>query len=375
MKETHNVRLLVVEDDSDYLTRILTRLKRYGYADPDTASTEDEALHSLANNYYDVIVSDMRLGNNGSGGFVVIDEVQRRNITSVVIILTANDTLADCHKALRAGRGWDYISKTKSEGSALDELHESIKEALARLNRWGNRHDEVWIQDNLDGLREKYPNQFIAVINNTVIESAETEVEIKQLLAERRLPLFLPVIRKVEIALPHGIPVIELIRRDASAPEEGRHLEFKSTLLWDINLEKKNEDLRLVVLKTIVAFLNTEGGTLLIGVKDDGNIYGIEKDFEYANSSKRNRDGFELHLWDVIGTQIGRAFSAYIKFRFEFIDDKTVCAVDVLKSPEPAFLPGKRDKNIREFYIRSGNNSRELDAEQMYKHLRMKKWV
>jgi ActR/RegA family two-component response regulator len=78
MKETHNVRLLVVEDDSDYLTRILTRLKRYGYADPDTASTEDEALHSLANNYYDVIVSDMRLGNNGSGGFVVIDSNSRR---------------------------------------------------------------------------------------------------------------------------------------------------------------------------------------------------------------------------------------------------------------------------------------------------------
>ena len=375
MKETHNARILIVEDDSDYLSSILRRLKRYGYADPDTACTEEEALHSLANHHYDVIVSDMRLGSNSSGGFTVVDEVQRRNITSVVIVLTANDTVVDCRKALRAGRCWDYISKTTSEVSALEELHTSVQEALVWLNRWGNRHDEAWIQDNLDDLRQRYPNKFIAVINNTVIESAETEVEIKQLLSERRLPLFLPVVRKIEITLPHGIPVSELIRRNADMPEEGRHLEFKSTLLWDVNLEKKNEDLRLVVLKTIVAFLNTEGGTLLIGVKDDGSIYGVEKDFEIAHVSKKNRDGFELHLWDVIGTQIGRAFSAYITFRFEYLEDKTVCAVDVLKSPEPAFLPGKKDKNIREFYIRSGNNSRELDAEQMYKHLRMKKWV
>lgn len=255
MKETHNARILVVEDDSDYLLRILSRLKKYGYAAPDTARTEEEAQHFLANRHYDVIVSDMRLGNNSSGGFAVVEEVQRRNITSVVIVLTANDTVADCRNALRAGRCWDYISKTIAEGSALDELHKSIQDALTWLNHWGNRHDEVWIQDNLDSLRGKYPNQFIAVINNTVIEAAKTKDELKQRLAERRLPLFLPVIRKIEITLPHGIPVIELIRRDASAPEEGRHLEFKSTLLWDVKLEKRNEDLRLVVLKTIVAFL------------------------------------------------------------------------------------------------------------------------
>ena len=370
MKKIGNARILVVEDDNDYLTGICRRLKRHGYADPDTASTEDEAREYLDNNHYDVIVADMRLGANSAGGFTVVDEVHQRNITSVVIVLTANDTVADCRKALRGGRCWDYINKTMEQGSALEELHISIQEALAWLNRWGNQHDEIWIQENIDELRKKYPNQFIAVMSNTVIEVAQTEDELKQNLMERRLPLFLSTIRKIEMNLPHGIAVTELLRCDVNT-DEGRHLEFKSTLLWDIRQAKKNVALRFTVLKTIAAFLNTEGGTLLIGVEDDGNIYGIEKDLSIA-SRKRDKDGFELHIWDAIDSQIGTAFAKYIKLRFETIENKVVCVLDVSQSPDLAFIISK---NNRAFYIRSGNSSRELDVEQMYKHLKMKKWI
>lgn len=104
MKDIHTARILVVEDDGDYLTQILSRMQKYGYADPDAARNETEAQQCLAQNHYDVIVCDMRLGSNGAGGFAVVDEVQRRNITSVVIVLTANDTVTDCRKALRGGR-------------------------------------------------------------------------------------------------------------------------------------------------------------------------------------------------------------------------------------------------------------------------------
>jgi len=377
MKNPENARILVVEDDNEYLQRILKRLQRYGYAEPDTATDENQARACLDTHHYDVIVTDMRLGGNSGGGFAVVDEVQQRNITSVIIVLTANDTVGDCRKALRGGRCWDYISKMMEETSALEELHQSIQEALTWLNRWGNRQDETWIQDNLDSLQENYRDQFIAVINNTVIESAASEEELNQRLTERRLPLFLPVIRKIEISLPHGVPVAELIKRDTGNADEGRHLEFKSTLLWDIKQNKKNEELEFNVLKTIAAFLNTEGGTLLIGVQDDASVYGIEQDFTVAHSQpgKQNRDGFELHVWDIISQKLGRAFSDYIKLRFEILEEKTVCAVDVLKAPEAAFLPSKKDNSIKEFYIRSGNNSRAFDAEQLYRHLRMKKWI
>lgn len=372
-----NTRILVVEDDGDYLERILTRLDKKGYAPPDTARSEEEARQCLEQSHYDVIVADMRLGQNSAGGFAVVDEVQQRNITSVVIILTANDTVIDCRKALRGGRCWDYICKTMEEGSALEELHDSIQEALLWLNRWGNRHDEAWIQDNLDILREKYLDQFVAVINSTVIESAATETELKKHLKERRLPSFLPIIRKIEMNLPHGIPIVELVKRDVDKPDEGRHLEFKSTLLWDIKRELANEKLRFVVLKTIAAFLNTEGGTLLIGVEDDGGIYGIEQDFPHVQRKpgRQNRDGFEGHLWDNITSKIGLPFTQYIKIRFEQLENKTVCAVDVSKASQPAFLISQKDKNLKEFYIRPGNQTNSLDMKDMYEHLRMKKWV
>ncbi|MCP4701844.1 MAG: response regulator [Gammaproteobacteria bacterium] len=374
---SHNARILVVEDDNDYLQRILSRLQKNGYTAPDTARNEEEARHCLEQNHYDVIIADMRLGSDNAGGFAVVDEVKLRNITSVIIVLSANDTVADCRKALRGGRCWDYISKTMEEGSALEELHRSMQEALTWLNRWGNRQDEAWIQDNLDSLREKYPEQFVAVINNTVIESAATAEKLKQHLEERRLPLFLPVIRKIETALPHCVPVAELVRREVDKPDEGRHLEFKSTLLWNIRGERADNKMRFAVLKTIAAFLNTEGGTLLIGVEDDGNIYGIEQDFPHVQKKpeRQNRDGFEGHLWDAIKSQIGIPFAQYIKLRFELQEGgKTVCAADVLKAPEPAFLISLKDRNLKEFYIRPGNQTEALDMEQMYKYLRMKKW-
>jgi hypothetical protein len=67
-------------------------------------------------------------------------------------------------------------------------------------------------------------------------------------------------------------------------------------------------------------------------------------------------------------------FQKYINLRFEQLEGKTVCAADVLKAPEPAFLISLKDRNLKEFYIRPGNQTESLDMEQMYRHLRMKKW-
>jgi type I restriction enzyme R subunit len=82
----------------------------------------------------------------------------------------------------------------------------------------------------------------------------------------------------------------ELIKRG-----ESRTLEFKSTLRWD--LKENRQDDKLVthaVLETIAAFLNTEGGDLLIGVADDGGIVGIERD------QLESDDKFMRHLAQVV---------------------------------------------------------------------------
>lgn len=55
-------------------------------------------------------------------------------------------------------------------------------------------------------------------------------------------------------------------------------VEFKSTLRINLHTGEKDPRIELAVLKTIAAFLNSSGGTLLIGVNDDGEPLGVEAD-------------------------------------------------------------------------------------------------
>lgn len=348
-------KILVIEDDCDYLERILARLNKKGYQAITSVNTVTDAINEL-NHHYDVIVADMRLGQDSTGGFTIVEEIQQRNITSIVIILTANDSIKDCRKALRGGLCWDYIPKTMTEGSALEELHDSIQMGLTSRD---NRQDTEWIEANQDELLNLYAGKYIAVINHQVIVVADNNEQIKAELEKLGLPLFVTVIRKIETRLPS---ITELITQG-----ESENLEFKSTLSWGVKENRKLDALHYAVLKTIVAFLNSGNGALLIGVADDKKIYGLEKDFSLSKT--HDVDGFELRLGDFILENIGKAFAEYIKIRFEVIGEKYVCAVDVCKAPELAFL---KEKGTKKFYIRSGNSSCDLNVEEMYNYLKMR---
>ena len=369
-----DIRLLIVEDDANYMELIIRRLKRYGYTEIDQARSVDEARSRMGSYFYDVIVTDMRLDDDSNGGFEVMEEVEKKLVTSVVIVLTANDSVPDCRRALRGGRVrcWDYISKmlTGTGGSALDDLCHSIQMAVDHHHGHGSRLDSDWIEESLDQLQRAYPDQFVAVLNKTVIAYDSTETGLKVQLRDRDLPLFLPLIRKISTHFPRDISVETLVERGIM--EEGPHLEFKSTLLWDINREVKNEQLCLSVLKTIAGFCNTNGGTLLIGVRDAGEICGIENDFGVISSrpQRRNRDGFLLYLRNEIESKIGKIFQEYIQCRFESVQGKTVCAVDVSRTPEPAFVLSKGRKD---FYVRHGNRTTPMNVEEMYRHFRSRR--
>jgi CheY-like chemotaxis protein len=261
-----DVSILMVEDNPRYLAELQEWLKELGYQHFATAENIEQAKERL-NQHFDVIIADMRLGQQTDSGFEVLDEVQRRKITSIVLILTANDTSADCRRAFRAG-AFDYISKNM-KGNVFEEVDRSVQDAMRYINRWGNQHDEAWIQENKEQLLRNYLRKYIAVINNSVIESADTEEALKQQIQERKLPLFLPVIRKMTIEMPHGVSVAELLKwKD----REDNLVEFKSTLEWDVKENKKNSELIFSTLKSLAAFLNSEGGTLVIGVEDDKNM-------------------------------------------------------------------------------------------------------
>ena len=133
---------------------------------------------------------------------------------------------------------------------------------------------------------------------------------------------------------------------------EDEKLEMKSTLRFDLLEGSINKKLEYVVAKTISAFLNSEGGTLIIGVDDDGNILGLEKDMETL--SKQNSDGFELHLRQVIKKYLGENYEKYLKISFPKIEDKEICLIKISKSGKPVFVNFEGNES---FFVRIGNSS------------------
>ncbi len=147
---------------------------------------------------------------------------------------------------------------------------------------------------------------------------------------------------------------------------ESKTLEFKSTLRW--NLKEDRKDDRVIthaVLKTVAAFLNTEGGDLLIGVADDGSIVGIENDgFE-------TDDAFMRHLAQVVRNGLGDRAGTCIDPRVQVVQGKAVCVVSCQRSPEPVFLRWKGMEKSPEgdFFVRSGPGTVRLSPEDTARYI------
>lgn len=133
---------------------------------------------------------------------------------------------------------------------------------------------------------------------------------------------------------------------------ENEAFEMKSTLRFDMRQGIVSKKLEYVVSKTISAFLNSNGGTLIIGVDDDGNILGLEKDIKTL--SKANKDGFELHLRQIIKKYLGLDFEKHIKIEFRMVDEKEICVVKILRSDKPIFINYEGNE---QFFVRNGNSS------------------
>lgn len=142
---------------------------------------------------------------------------------------------------------------------------------------------------------------------------------------------------------------------------ESNRLEFKSTLRTNLETGETDKRMEKAVLKTIVAFLNTDGGNLLIGVDDDGDIIGADV------QSFENKDKMGLHLTNLIASKIGNSFLPFITFNLIDFDDKVVIRVKCDPCPMPVFY---KDGKIEIFYVRSGPRTEELTGMTLISYIR-----
>jgi ActR/RegA family two-component response regulator len=161
---------------------------------------------------------------------------------------------------------------------------------------------------------------------------------------------------------------IELDIPTLIARGESDDLEFKSSARWDVRANRVNKDLERVVIKTIAAFLNSEkGGILLVGIDDHGNIIGIQAD--YNTLGKKNRDGYETYLTDLLLTAFGKDLSMFLQISFHQIEDKEICCIKVKPSTKAVFV--NEDKN-EHLYIRTGNSTRLLSTREAIEYCKLR---
>ncbi len=149
------------------------------------------------------------------------------------------------------------------------------------------------------------------------------------------------------------------------ASGEGTSVEFKHCLLKDVEGTKGRRELRKEVAKTIAAFMNTRGGTLLIGVSDDGRPVGIEDDLKELPPDRRNVDQYALNIRNVINDHLGTEYSPLVEISFDESAGCTVCIVTVTRSREPAYF---RDQ-AEAFYIRTGGATSILDVKAAVRYI------
>ncbi len=144
---------------------------------------------------------------------------------------------------------------------------------------------------------------------------------------------------------------------------ENETQEFKSTLRTNLHINQPDKKIEHNVLKTITGFLNSNGGTLFVGVTDDGKILGIKKDnFE-------NPDKFQLHFINLFKQKIGKKHIGLINSKMIPIKDRHIFRIECKKSKNPIFIKDGQDEF---FYIRTGPSSTELKGSELIEYIEKK---
>jgi ATP-dependent Lon protease len=136
-------------------------------------------------------------------------------------------------------------------------------------------------------------------------------------------------------------------------------VEFKQTARVNLSTKQRDQVIELMVVKSVAGFMNAHGGTLLLGVVDSGEVFGIEKDLKTLGS-KQNTDGFELWLTGLLNNMLGPTATSQVSISYEEFPEGTVCRVDVSSGKKPTFV--RSSKGDADLYVRLNNSTRLLNT-------------
>ncbi len=158
------------------------------------------------------------------------------------------------------------------------------------------------------------------------------------------------------------------------AAGESDRVEFKSTARINLHTGAKDDRMELVIAKTVCGFLNSDGGTLLVGVDDAGTPLGLDAD--YATLKVPDADRYELFLRDLLSTALGQNAAAAVGIEFttmtEAEGEPVVCRLTCEPSPRPVYLRTPKGGGP-ELWVRTGNSTRQLSVDEANAYV-MHRW-
>ena len=175
------------------------------------------------------------------------------------------------------------------------------------------------------------------------------------------LGIVLFVMDRLGVRQPKPVSAAEL-----AVGGETNRVEFKQTARWNVHTQQRDPALELVISKTVAGFLNSDGGTLLIGVDDAGRPTGLENDLSLGKSPDHDR--YQLFLVDHLQRTLGKTSTTLVSISFEPIAGVDVCRLDVEASERPVFLDEPKGPRTADFYVRIGNSTRRLLPDELLRY-------
>ena len=143
---------------------------------------------------------------------------------------------------------------------------------------------------------------------------------------------------------------------------ESKTLEFKQTFTLDVKTGSRESFISDASLKTVAAFLNTDGGDLLIGVNDKGEVVGVEEEIKKLFGD--SNDKYLLHFKNLFKSQIGEQYYPLVNYQLEAVDEHVILHVVCGRSDQEVFVSGK------DFYIRTNPATDRLDGPKQIQYIR-----
>ena len=150
---------------------------------------------------------------------------------------------------------------------------------------------------------------------------------------------------------------------------ESNFVEFKSTLRYCLRQESPQKYIEFSIMKAVNALLNSEGGTLIVGVDDAGEVLGLE--YDLSSFGNKGKDGFLLHFDNMISSYLGKEYAADISGRFEVLEEQDIFVLEVNASNKPVFI--EKD-GAKLFFVRHSASSQPYDMSEAFEYIN-KHWT